>query len=78
MTEELAKFLINEIIDKVNHDYSSCYFYSELQDMNAKIPSCDYYDNYGYCPCLEGKSCDKYINRKEVHRMVKEYVDAKG
>lgn len=81
MTERLTNFIINEIINKqtTKVDYRSCYFYGELQDMSGKIPYCDYYDDpWACCPCLDGKDCDKYINRKQVHKMIKEFVDAKG
>ena len=81
MTEELARFIIGEIINKntIKVDYSSCYFYGEFQDMNATVSHCNYYENHwDYCPCLDGKDCDKYINKKEAHKMIKEWVDAEG
>jgi len=81
MTEGLANSILTEIIKKQTPkvNYQSCYFYGEFRDMNAKVPYCDYYDdNWDYCPCRDGKDCDKYIDRKEVRKMVKEYVDAEG
>lgn len=75
MTERLAQFIYEQITNPVKVDYQNCYFYSETQDMNARVPGCDYYDSYGYCPCREGKPCDKRIDRKEVRKMIKDFVD---
>lgn len=75
MTERLAQFIYEQITNPVKVDYQNCYFYSEERDMSGSIPNCDYYDSYSYCPCREGKSCGKFIHRKEVRKMMKEYVD---
>lgn len=53
---------------------TDCYFYEEVQDMAAHIPTCNYHGQLGYCPC---KDCPKYISRKEVLGMVKKKVDSK-
>lgn len=51
---------------------TDCYFYEEVQDMAAHIPTCSYHGKLGYCPC---ENCPKYIPSKEVFGMVKEKVD---
>lgn len=54
---------------------TDCYFYEEIQDMAAHIPTCNYHGQLGYCKC---KDCDKYISAKNVFQMVKEKVDNKN
>lgn len=72
MTENLAQFILEQINNR--EPKYNCYFYTETQDMNARTPDCNYYDSFG-CPCREGKSCDKFIDRTEVRQMVKDFVD---
>lgn len=57
--------------DKPN-ERKDCYFFEDVPDMGCHIPTCNYHEKLGYCPC---ESCDKYINRKEVFKVIKEYVD---
>ena len=54
---------------------TDCYFYEEVQDMAAHIPTCNYHGKLGYCKC---EDCHKYISSKEVFRIVKEKVDNKN
>lgn len=53
-----------------------CCFYHGEYHMGGTIPTCNYYEKLGYCPC---ESCNKYVPRKEVServfKAVKEYVD---
>ena len=49
-----------------------CYFYHDEKHMGGSIPTCNYFDKLGYCPCDDYK---KYIKRSEVFKMVKEHVD---
>ena len=64
-----------------NEDYISivrthkedCYFYNEVQDMSAHIPTCEYHHKLGHCPC---DKCDKYIPKSDVYKIVKERVDS--
>ena len=60
---------VNDLRPKRKTD---CYFYEEVQDMAAHIPTCNYHGELGYCPC---ENCHKYISRREVFEMVKEKVD---
>ena len=54
---------------------TDCYFYEEVQDMAAHIPTCNYHGKLGYCKC---EDCPKYISSKEVFRMAREKVDNKN
>lgn len=51
-----------------------CYFYYESKEMSATVPNCSYDSSYeyGYCPC--NKECKQYISKREVHRLIKEFV----
>lgn len=51
---------------------NDCYFYHDEKHMGGSIPTCNYYNKLGYCPCDD---CKKYIKRSEVFDMVKERVD---
>lgn len=62
---------VNDLRPKRKTD---CYFYEEVQDMAAHIPTCNYHGKLGYCKC---EDCPKYITRKEVFEMVKKKVDSK-
>lgn len=53
----------------------NCYFYHEERDMCAVIPSCNYYQQLGYCPC---EDCNKYVPRYEVYGMIKKIVDERN
>ena len=57
--------------------YINCFWYHEYQDMNAKVPTCEYYCEYGKCPCDE---CNKrfYISKQEVNIIIREICDEKG
>lgn len=54
---------------------TDCYFYEEVQDMGAHIPTCGYHHKLGYCPCEE---CKKYIHSGDVLKGVRDYVDKRG
>lgn len=60
-------------IGDLKQEYKTdCYFYEEVRDMAAHIPTCNYHGKLGYCKC---KDCPKYISRKEAFKMVREKVD---
>lgn len=48
---------------------SNCYWYHKYQDMQATVPTCEYYVKYGYCPC--DTECKHFISREEVSEMVR-------
>lgn len=61
--------------DAIRNQYKEdCYFYIEVKDMAANIPTCDYYTQLGYCPCNE---CKKYVKRSEVYKIVRKFADEK-
>lgn len=52
-----------------NVKYKICYWYAEWEDMGARVPTCDYYKQYGKCPCeLE---CEHFITKTEVDDIVR-------
>lgn len=51
---------------------TDCYFYEEVQDMAAYIPTCNYYKQLGKCPC---ENCKKYISGSNVLKIVRKMVD---
>ena len=50
---------------------TDCYFYEEIRDMGALIPTCTYQDELGYCPC---NKCKYYIRRSEADRIIINFV----
>lgn len=52
-----------------NVKYRICYWYHEYQDMSASVPTCDYYRQYGKCPCEP--ECEHFITKKEVDDIVR-------
>ena len=61
-----------ELIKSIGKEHKEgCYFYNEVQDMSAHIPTCEYYHKFGYCPC---DKCDKYFSKSDVYKLVKERV----
>ncbi len=54
---------------------TDCYFYEDVQDMGAHIPTCNYHKQLGYCPC---ENCKKYIKYSDVSKVVRKYVDKKS
>lgn len=52
-----------------NVKYKICYWYHEYQDMSASVPTCDYYRQYGECPCEP--ECEHFITKKEVDDIVR-------
>ena len=52
-----------------NVKYSNCYWYHEYQDMSASVPTCDYYRQYGECPCEP--ECKHFITKREVDGIVR-------
>lgn len=61
----------NQMPKHKNH----CYFYYEEKDMCAIIPTCNYYQQLGYCPC---ENCNKYVAKGEVYGMIKKIVDERN
>lgn len=51
---------------------TDCYFYTEVQDMGAHIPTCNYHHKLGHCPCTD---CKKYIKSSDVFDIIKNHVD---
>lgn len=49
--------------------YKICYWYHEYQDMSASVPTCDYYRQYGECPCEP--ECEHFITKREVDDIVR-------
>ncbi len=45
-----------------------CYWCHEYRDMNAIIPTCEYYGKYGHCPCDD--ECKHYISKEEVNHII--------
>lgn len=52
-----------------NVKYKICYWYHEYQDMSASVPTCDYYRQYGKCPCEP--ECEHFITKEEVDDIVR-------
>lgn len=52
-----------------NVKYRICYWYHEYQDMSASVPTCDYYRQYGKCPCEP--ECEHFITKREVDDIVR-------
>lgn len=48
-----------------------CYYYTEIQDMGAHIPTCTRQDNLGVCPC---NNCKNYILTAEVNKIINAYA----
>jgi len=48
----------------------NCYWYHEIQDMNAKVPTCMYYGEYDKCPC--SAMCKYYISKLDVDSIIRE------
>lgn len=53
---------------------TKCYWCNEYQDMNAIIPTCDYYGQYGSCQCSE--ECEHYISEQEVESIIRKRAEA--
>lgn len=49
-----------------------CYFYSEVQDMGAHIPTCRKQDHLGVCPC---DNCKSFLPMSKVDKIIKSYLD---
>ena len=52
----------------------NCYWRHEYQDMNATVPTCDYYGQYGSCLCSD--ECEHYISEKEVENIIRKRAEA--
>lgn len=48
-----------------------CFFYDEIQDMNATVPRCKYYDTWG----MSCEGCLKYFEQQVGVNIIKSYVD---
>ena len=46
-----------------------CYWYYEIHDMNARVPTCRYDREYGKCPC--DKTCRHYISKEDVDNFIR-------
>ncbi len=50
-----------------------CFFFENVQDMGAKIPTCSYYSQgFGFCPC---ENCEKYISNSTAYHIIKAKVE---
>lgn len=47
-----------------------CYWYHEYQDMQARVPTCEFYGHYGQCHCTA--ECEHFISKTEVSNIVRE------
>lgn len=52
---------------------TKCYWFNEYQDMNAIIPTCNYYGQYGSCSCSD--ECEHYISEQEVDSIIRKGVE---
>lgn len=52
----------------------NCYWRHEYQDMNATVPTCDYYGRYGSCLCSD--ECEHYISEQEAENVIRKRVEA--
>ena len=52
---------------------TDCYYYDDVHDMNATIPTCDYYEELGYCPC---EDCKIYISPQKIDKLVRKFINA--
>lgn len=51
---------------------TSCFFYTEVPDMSALIPTCDYYHQLGVCRC---ENCPLFISKKDVDTLIRNLVN---
>ena len=56
-----------------NHN-TDCFFFTNVQDMGANIPTCNYHHKLGYCPC---NKCDNYVSKSKVYEIVYRYLKEK-
>ena len=54
---------------------TKCYWFNEHQDMNAIIPTCNYYGQYGSCSCSD--ECEHYVSEQEVDSIIRKRAEAK-
>lgn len=50
----------------------NCHFYTEYQDMGARIPCCTRYTQLGKCPC---DNCDRFLDNVDAQKIIKKYSD---
>lgn len=46
-----------------------CYWHNVYNDMQATVPTCEYYGKYEYCPCDD--DCKHYISKKEADNIIR-------
>lgn len=56
----------------MNEIRTDCYWYESVQDMSAHIDCCNLDDDLYACPCT--MDCEYFIGKKEVDRIIGEYV----
>lgn len=81
LTEEVVKmikedsplldFNLDHLPKPVNYK-EDCYYYCEVQDMQARIPTCNYHGVLGYCPC---EGCNKYVSGLLISKIAKTISD---
>lgn len=49
-----------------------CYWCHEYMDMNATVPTCEYYGKYGDCPCEP--NCKHRISSQEVNDIIRKHI----
>lgn len=49
-----------------------CYFYVDVQDMGAYIPTCRKQDCLGVCPC---DNCKSFLPMSKADKIIKSYLD---
>ena len=54
-----------------------CYFLHDDIDMGAHIYTCGHQKEmtWGKCPCKEGMSCDLFVSKSEVNKLVRQYIN---
>lgn len=50
-----------------------CFFCQDYKDMGATVYTCDYYKQYGYCPC---EKCNKYVSKGTASNFIRDMVDS--
>lgn len=52
-----------------------CFFFKEVQDMQARIPSCSYDKKLG---CVCNPYCKHYISKVTAYELIKSIVDKRN
>lgn len=58
---------------KYNNYRRDCFWYDEIHDMNATIPSCGYKNTPYECECT--LDCPYYISKKVAIKIIRNIID---